>query len=200
MDFLFAMTLAAVLCMLMFAFTTTLSMIQISQYVAFSAARAQAAAHQEPSRQIELARAKFESFRNSRSFPALAPLFNNGWFEIDPKNLEIKTGGSDGDFNDDYGYQNNTLPQTGVRFQLQAKILMMNLPLMGQVTQEDDFTTYVTGFIFREPTASECREQMEFDQRFNAILGLDGRFNRMIGTPASAGPAGAYLPLEDNGC
>ncbi|MBX2987979.1 MAG: hypothetical protein KF802_08775 [Bdellovibrionaceae bacterium] len=202
-DFLFAMTMAAVLCMMMFAFTTTLAMIEITQYVAFSTARAHAAAHEDQDRQMALGQAKFNSFNNSKLFPALSPLLGNGWFEIDPKSLDIRGGGRGGaTFDEDYGQgAQDALPHEGVRFRFHAKILKMNLPFMGAITDEEDFGTWVTGFIFREPSAEECRKTMEVGIRYQAIKKLDrmNRFERAVSIPYSKGDQ-AYFPMEDNGC
>lgn len=200
-DFLFAMILAAVMCMLMFAFTTTLSMIEIAQYIAFSTARIHAAAHETPEIQQQLARAKFESYKSARLFPSLSRLLTNDWFDMDSKSLEIKAGGSSGTFNSDYGFEPDRLPQTGVRFRLQAKLLKMNLPFMGSIDRDDEFSTRLTGFIFREPSAKECRDQMTYEARFRTILNLDPRFNRLIGDQRQVdSPQTSYFPLEDNGC
>lgn len=205
-DFLFAMVLAAVLCMMMFAFATTLSMIEVAQYVAFSTSRAHAAGHETQSRQIELGRAKFASFTKTSSFPAIAPLLTNDWFEMDPSSLDIRgggqeSGGSQLTFDGEYGSDDIGLPKTGVRFRFRAKVLKMNLPLLGILSEDDDFGTWVTGFMIRESTSEECRSTMEENIRYSAIRRLDqgNRFERAVSTP-SAGKTGDYFPMEDNGC
>lgn len=207
-DFLFAMTIAAVLLMMTFAFTTTLSMIEIAQYIAFSTARAHAAGHVNQEKQAQIARKKFESYQDDKLYPALAPLLKNGWFELDPKTLDIRGGGhpvsgsSGQTFDEDYGFDEGakSVSQIGIRFRMQAKILKMNLPFLGSLTEEDDFGTNVTGLLLREPTAEECRKQFEKEQRFNAILDQDSRFRGIYqgGTPGSK--QNEYVPMEDNGC
>lgn len=205
-DFLFAMTMAAVLCMMMFAFTTTLSMIEIAQYIAFSTSRAHAAGHHDQQRQQELGQAKFDSFTNQGSYPALSPLLLNNWFEIDSRSFEIRgggqsSGGSALTFGDLYPENDFSIPQTGVRFRFRAKILKMNLPFLGALAEEDDFGTWVTGFLIREPTSEECRASMETNIRYSAIKKLDAmnRFQQAVSIPNSRGDS-AYFPLEDNGC
>lgn len=206
-DFLFAMTMAAVMIMMMFVFSTTLTVIEISQYIAFATARAHAPAHKDQETQVRLARQKFESYQDSKRFPALAPLLKNGWFNIETRTLEIRGGGvpvpgagGDTDFNDQYGYRKEAMPQTGIRFKLQADILKMNLPFLGRITEDSDFSTYVTGFLIREPTTEECRKQIEREGRFEAILDQDSRFRQIYhgGVPKSTQTA--YFALEDNGC
>lgn len=205
-DFLFAMTMAAVLCMIMFALTTTLSMIEIAQYVAFATARAHAAAHLDQDKQITQAQQKFESYIDDKRFPALAPLFQNGWFSIIPKSLDVRGGGhptsgsSEASFNDSYGFQQNAMPQTGVRFRFQAKILKMNLPLLGSISDDDDFGTYVTGMLLREPTSKECKAQFEPGARFRTMLDQDGRFRGLYQGGVPKAQQNAYFGLEDNGC
>lgn len=206
-DFLFAMTMAAVLCMMTFAFATTLSMIEIAQYVAFSTSRAHAAAHEDQQRQVALAEGKFNSFTKAGVFPALSPLLSNDWFELDPTSLDIRgggqgmAGGGSSTFNEEYGFEENSIPQTGIRFRFRAKILKMNVPLLGALSEEDDFGTWVTGLLIREPTSEECRKSFETNIRFTALKKLDrhNRFQRAISIPGARADQ-AYFPMEDNGC
>lgn len=206
-DFLFAITMAAVLIMMMFAFSTTLTMMEITQYIAFSTSRAHMAAHKNQERQVALGTEKFNSFTDPHRFPALAPLLLNGWFEIDKESLEIRGGGTEAvagsgerTFNEEYGYQTDAMPQTGVRFRMRSKILKMNLPLMGRVTEDDDFGANFTAFLIREPTDKECREHMQADKRFKAILDQDSRFNQIYSGGVPASKRTAYFPMEDTGC
>lgn len=202
-DFLFAMTMAAVLVIMMFAFTTTLTILEIAQYIGYSTARAHMAGHKNQQRQEQLATQKFESFQDPTRYPALAPLLTNGWFEIDLKSLEIRGGGKnsvDGSFNEQYGYEENAMPQLGIRFRLQASLLKMNLPLMGQVTEDSDFGTYVTGLLIREPTVDECRSQLKKSARFDTMLNQDSRFKSLYGGAVVGVKQGTYFEMEDTGC
>lgn len=205
-DFLFAMVMAGVLCILMFAFTTTLSMIEVAQYIAFSTSRAHLAAHTTQERQVALAEAKFKSFTKSSAFPSLSVVLLNDWFELDPKSLQIKGGGNtsvgspDQTFNDLYGYVAESLPQMGVRFRLNAKILKLNLPLLGSLTAEEDFGTWITALLLREPTSEECEKSFAADVRYSAIKKLDteNRFSRAVSNSLRGDES--YFPMEDNGC
>lgn len=199
--------MAAILCMMTFAFATTLSMIEIAQYVAFSTSRAHIAAHENQQRQTALAEGKFNSFTKAGVFPALSPLLLNDWFEIDPTSLDIRGGGqgfggaSSSTFNEEYGFESDSIPQTGVRFRFRAKILKMNVPLLGALSEEDDFGTWVTGLLIREPTSEECRKTFETNIRFTAIKKLDrhNRFQRAVSIQ-DANADQSYFPMEDNGC
>lgn len=204
-DFLFALTMAAGLIMMMFAFTTTLTVLEVAQYIAFSTARAHAPAHLTQDKQVNLAEQKFESFQDPQRFPALAPLLKNGWFEIEAKSLDIRGGGTatagsgEKTFNGQYGYQENAMPQTGIRFRIRAKILKMNLPFLGRLTNDEDFATYVTGFLIREPTTEECRKQLKYTARFQEIMNQDSRF-RGIYSSVPNSKKDAYFEMEDSGC
>lgn len=199
-DFLIAMTLAFGLVIMMFAFATSLTMIEVAQYMAYSAARAHSAAHLTQEKQVQMGKQKFESYLDKKKFAGLAPLLRNGWFDVNAKTLEIRGGGKSGmgsgdtTFNSDYGYRQNALPQMGVRFKFQAKLLQLKLPLVGAIDGDDEFGTFITGLMLREPSTEECKNQMQMEQRFKAIKALDGRFstNAVVDT--------AYFPMEDNGC
>ena len=208
-DFLFAITMAAGLCMLMFAFATTLSMLEISQYIAFSTARAGIAGHLDEDHQIAAAQAKFASFADPGQFPSLAPLLKNGWFQVDAKSLDIRLGGTGGtngtDFNSDYGYETNALPQQGVRFRFHAPIMEIHLPFLGSIEDADSFGANITGLLFREPTQSECQGSMVTNVRWTAIKALDSsnRFQKALTTVMSyqGHPSdNDYFGFEDNGC
>lgn len=211
-DFLFAMAICGVMCMLMFAFTTTMSLIQIAQYIAFSTARTHAAGHLTQEKQFNQATAKFKTFSDERSFPGLAPLLRNGWFELDAGSLAVRGGGTlssgsgGGDFNVDYGFVNQRLPQHGVRFIFRAPVLKFNIPLVGKVQDEEDadFGTFITGLLLREPTSQECTEQMRESVRFRAIRELDSRYGEIYGSGMYGGRhnpgTSSYFAMEDNGC
>lgn len=208
-DFLFSITVCVVLIMMMFAFSTTLSMIEVAQYVAYSTTRAHAAGAETQQRQIDLGTAKFNSFLNPKLHPALVPLLTNGWFTIDAKSLDIRGGGSTANATQSAGttfdqYKNQSddrMPQEGIIFKFHAPILKMNIPFLGSISgaDNDDFATVVTGLMIREPTTEECQRQLNFQNRGNAILQLDPRFNSVYSANGVA-PASAYITMEDNGC
>jgi hypothetical protein len=196
-DYLFAFVIGMGLFLLLFAFTLTLSMTSIAQYIAFSSSRSFASAHKSLENQEALARNKFNELKNSNTF---GPLFQNGWFDLQIES--VRGGGARGqDFSQDYidfrDPQEIRQPSVGIRLNFTASILNFRNPLLGNAQSEEDdgFTTRVTGLMNREPSASECMNQMRREVRYSQILRLDPRFS-ILGTPAQQ----KYQALEDNGC
>lgn len=192
-EFIFALVLVVGLCCVLFAMNFTLAMAEVSQYIAFSSARAFAAAHITPEKQVQLAQDKFESLRNNQ---VLRPILNRqdgeGWFQLE--NLEVRTGVNGDDYSGEYVYTENRVPQVGVRFKFVPKVLNMKIAFLGSTSEDgEDFGANITGFLIREPTQLECRRQMM--QRYTQILQLDSRY----GTLGSRG-SNKYIDMEDNGC
>jgi hypothetical protein len=133
----------------------------------------------------------------------LAPFFSNGWFEVSGgDSVEIKTGNgnynssSNGSFRTEYPAvqgQNREI-WTGVRTKFVAKILTMNLPMLGSTTPDDSegLQTRIMSVLIREPTQDECQSFMR--DRIQKIIGLDSRYSQ-YGSGNSD-----YAPMEDNGC
>jgi hypothetical protein len=203
LDFIFATLIGFSMCALLFAMTMTLTVAEITQYVTYSAARAQVGANKDPDEQELAARNKYDKLINS---PVFAPLYKNGWFEVSGKSdLEVRGGmtggGSQGSFKDDYpsnvispeGGSKNRSIWTGVRTKFTAKILSMKLPMLGRTTEDDaGLSTRIATILIREPSQVECQRFMSV--RYQQILKLDNRFNN-YGSQQSK-----YLPMEDNGC
>lgn len=196
-DYLFAFVIGMGLFLLLFAFTFTLSMTSIAQYIAFSASRSFASAHKSVENQEALARNKFNELKNNNVF---APLFQNGWFDLQIES--VRSGGANGqDFSQDYNDINDSQeirqPSVGIRLNFSASILNFRNPLLGnsQSEEDDGFTTRVTGLMNREPSSTECMNQMRREVRYSQILKLDSRFS-ILGAPVQQ----KYQALEDNGC
>lgn len=194
-EFIFALVLVVGLCSVLFALNFTLAMAEVSQYIAFSSARAFSAAHVNPEKQVQMAQDKFESLRNN---PTLRPLLNRadgeGWFQLDT--LEVRTGVNGDDYSGEYVYTEKRVPQVGVRFKFIPKVLNMKIAFLGSTSEDgEDFGANITGFLIREPTQQECRIQMS--QRYKQILQLDpaGRYS-LLGSAGS----NKYIDMEDNGC
>ena len=136
-EFMFAVVIAFGMTILTFAFTFTLSTVEVTQYVLFSAARAHSAANYDKESQQKQARLKYTSLVKSK---VLSPLFNNGWFEIaKPEQIEIRSG--DGvNFEREYSTSTGDSRHNmqGVRGFITAKILQMRLPMIGDITPDDD--------------------------------------------------------------
>lgn len=194
-EFLFALTLSAGLCIVLFALNFTLSMAEVSQYIAFSSARAHAAGHLNQEKQTQLGKEKFESLINN---PVLKPLLNRGeggWFQL--SGFEIRGGGaSESSFAEDYTYEEGRVPQVGVRFKFVPKVLNIKIAFLGSTSESgEDFAANITGLLIREPTQQECWDQVKV--RYSTILNLDtlGRYKTLGNSGANA-----YVPMEDNGC
>jgi hypothetical protein len=194
-EFIFAMVLAAGLCIVLFGLTFTLSMAEVAQYIAFSAARAHSAAHVDQAKQSQMGKDKFNELINTT---ALKPLFNKpggGWFKLE--SFEIRGGGQEGNFNSDYsiGRTSDRVVQVGVRFKFVTNLLNLRIPCLGRTTEDGEpLSATVTGFLLREPTHAECWNG-QVKQRYSAILNLDPRY-KVLG---SAGQ-NQYVPMEDSGC
>lgn len=195
-EFIFALTLSAGFCLLLFALTFTLGMIEVSQYVAFSMARSHMAAHIDPQQQELQAMKKYKQLVNGKT---LKPLFSEdgvNWFSL--TNPEIRGGSGGGrqsTFDADYAADSTRLSHTGVRLTFQSRVLNFRIPFIGKTALDEDegFSTKITAFLFREPTMKECTSQVS--ERYNLILKLDRRFNELAGKSPEK-----YIPMEDNGC
>ena len=195
-EFIFALVLSAGLCIVLFALNFTLSMAEVAQYVAFSSARAHAAGHIDQDKQEQLAKEKYRALLNT---PALKNLFNNGaegWFILSAE-PDVRGGGATGRSFNEYPTQvADRVPQVGVRFDFQPRILNLKLPFLGSTSEDPDagFSTKITGLLIREPTQFECWN-LQVRQRYKAILDLESRY-RILG----ASGENKYAPMEDNGC
>jgi hypothetical protein len=189
-DFLFALILTMGMSAVVFGITYSLVAFQSAQYMVFAASRAHAAGHVSVQEQVSAARTKYGQLLNDG---ALSVMFNGGWFAIStPEQLDIRSGG-DRNFNQDYP---STFPlQQGVRANLTAELLNMNLPFIGQISNVDDdgFNVRVVSLLIRETSMDECIKYQE--DRVNAIW-------TMRGTQWSSFQGGAIIdtPWEDNGC
>jgi hypothetical protein len=194
-DFIFALILCVGLCVVLFSLNFTLSMAEVAQYIAFSAARAHASGHIDQDKQKVMGTNKYQELINN---PVLKPLFNSpngGWFKL--VGFEIKGGGaSDGGFFDDYPKSETRVPQVGVRFKFIPTLLSRKIPFLGSTSEdgtENSFSANVTGLLIREPSMKECKDQVS--ARYKNILDLDERYKQL-----GAASQDKYFPLEDNGC
>lgn len=179
--------------MMLFAVCFTFSAVEVAQYIAFATARSYNVGHEDIDRQQELGRKKFE-YLMTKTY--MGNFFGGDWFEL--KNLQFKTG-LNGDQFPDYTYKENRIPQTGVRLDFEAKIMKFRVSFLGNSSEDSDkvFSARVTGLLFREPTSSECRDQMKGSARGRAINQLDTRFGVL---DSAGGSNPKYFGLEDNGC
>ena len=195
-DFVFALVIGFGMSALLFAMTMTLSVVEITQYISFSAARSYAAAQKNPADQDVAARTKYDRLINNPTFSAF---FQNGWFQISPKSsIEIRGGATDdqnqGSFSRDYpSVSPNREIFMGVRTKLTSKVLSLKLPLVGQTSEDEDgFSTRVISILIREPTQDECQNLIK--ARYSAIMSLDKRYQIYSNHQSD------YVAMEDNGC
>ncbi|MGZ3774196.1 MAG: hypothetical protein ACXVCY_11670 [Pseudobdellovibrionaceae bacterium] len=193
-EFIFSLAICVGMIIILFSLNFSLSMAEVAQYIAFSAARAHAAGHLDQDQQEKMAKDKFNEFLTNS---VLQPLFNNpdnGWFKL--TGLDIRGGGATGkSFQNDYPSQKDRAPQVGVRFNFSPQLLNLKIAFLGSTTDDNTsngFSAKVTGFLIREPTQKECWEQIKI--RYSTILNLDPRYKRIPPDVTK------YNPMEDNGC
>lgn len=192
-DFLFSLIIGITVSMMLFAVCFTFSAIEVAQYMAYATARSYNVGHDDVDKQQEMARNKFE-YLMTKTY--MGNFFGGDWFEL--KNLQIKTG-LNGDQFSEYTYKENRVPQTGVRLDFVAKIMSFKVSFLGNSSEDADktFSARVTGLLFREPSSSECRDQMKGQARGRAIIQLDSRYSVL---DSAGGSNPKYFGLEDNGC
>lgn len=190
-EFLFAIVIAFGLTMITFSLTMTLSVVEITQYIVYSASRAHAAANFDVDSQRKAAQDKYAALVQSNT---MAPLYQNGWFQISsPAQLDIRSGAGK-NFEREYGGNAPRQNLQGVRANLKATILDMKLPLLGNTAEDSGFSTKINAILIREVSQAECLQFME--QRRESLWTFDGnnRFLRFRKT------ANLPTPWEDNGC
>lgn len=187
-DFLFAMFVSFGLIVILMSMMFTLSIVEVGQYIAFSASRAQSAGHVSMNEQKLMAYNKYKELTSNKN---LKTFFSNGWFEISkPEQIEIKSGNGDS-FDREFGDEAEFAPFIGVRFDLKAHVLNIKFPMLGS-QDDDNFSLKLSSFLIREPSSEECQKFME--DRYQGIMDLDSRFNTVKDS------SNKYVPMEDNGC
>jgi hypothetical protein len=191
LDFIFALVISFGMAAILFAMTFTLTVVEVTQYITFSAARAQAAANLDPATQEEAARKKYDQLVKN---PVLASLYNSGWFEVSNRStLEVKGGGNLGSFSSDYPSTDERKVFMGVRTKFTANVLDLKLPLIGKTADDEGgFVSRIAGILIREPSQIECQEFMK--SRLENINRLD------ISRYGSFSSKKNFFPMEDNGC
>jgi hypothetical protein len=201
-DFIFSFFLAFMFVAFLFAMCFSFTVIEVGQYITYSATRAAIPSHVNFQKQKERADFKRDQLL---SHPILSPLFRNGWFELTP--LDIRLGENSTDvYEQEYDQKrfglNSTyvIPAAGVRLNLRAKILELNLGPLGKIESEsgNGFNLTLASLLFREPNQDDCQTMIR------------GRYQLLIQSPNQPGPTpyqqlggplvNQYVPMEDSGC
>ncbi len=191
-DFMLAMIVTLGCMMLLLRVAVSLVSVQIAQYIAFAAARAQSAG--DLTQEVQIANGE-EKYKKLLKVEGLVAGF------LKP-GLTIQRSGVIGQFDQIYspppesdGTSEKGLPFVGARVEIKLLRLKFNIPFLGRTADDDqDFKTHVNAMIFREPSNEDCRNFFR-NSRYSAILELDSaRFGR------ASGYASQYVPMEDSGC
>lgn len=188
LDFIFAMMLGMSFTMVFFALTLTLSLVEVTQYMTFSVARAALGAHETRSLQAALGNRKYDELRNR---PVFKSIFGKGWFRLPAQpDYGNPTSGFNTEYNVDPNDDNSTF--YGARLRIEARILDITIPMLGssKTNPETGFANVQT-FLGREVTTQECRENFN-RARWSAIQGLDQSYANT--------PNPVAFVVTDNGC
>lgn len=198
-DFLFSMLLAGMFTAFLFAMCFSFTVIEVVQYISYSATRAALPSNKDFSAQRRRAETKVNSLINNN---ILNTLLKNGWFNVTIKDMRLGQDSSDY-YSSEYKMEPIQgaspvpfyIPAAGVRLNLEAKILEMNLGPLGKIESDtgNGFSLTIGSMLFREPNQKECSDMIR--ARYLKILALDPKYQG-IASPASA----SAMPMEDNGC
>ena len=182
LDFIFALTVSAGFAIIFFAMSFTLSMVEMSQYVVFSSARAYSAANVSEEAQKELGQKKYAELRSA---PMIKSILNSGWISLG----EIQFG----DFASEYPESSEgTSVFVGARLPFKANILNMRIPILGNtITDSGTGSANLNAYLLREVSTDECLRNFT-SQRYEKFKSLDNRYSSL--------PSGGYSIITDNGC
>lgn len=196
-EFIFSLVIAAGLSSLLFAVCYTLAVVEVTQYVVFSTARAHAASHKTPDTQREAGRSKFEQLTRGKS--AISQLYAGTWYDIvKPSELDIRSGPTADGKLFEQELNGGASPNDrnwfiGVSARFIAKVMALKIPILGSTSEDDDsgtFTTHINAMLIRESSQKECFDF--FEARRNALSKLP--------SGQSFYQANEYVRMEDNGC
>lgn len=194
-DFIFGMVLVLGFTVLLFSLSMTLTMVEVTQYITFSAARNYGFANIS---QAEQESAGAQKFGQLISHPTFAPMYRNGWFVLQEQ--------------PDIGHIGSQFPEYeanlsdknmfhGVGTQFTAKMLDFKIPFYGSTSNidgggESGFKSYIASYTWREVTDQECND---FEiARWPAIAALRSQTGGS-GYATHSSLAKAF-PIPDNGC
>lgn len=198
-DFIFSFLLACLFTAFLFAMCFSFTVVEVVQYISYSATRAALPSHKDFESQRQRALEKVNSLVNNQ---ILVTLLKNGWFNVTLKDMRLGQDSSDyysSEYNmEPIGGPSSVpyhIPAAGVRLNLEAKILEMNLGPLGKIESDtgNGFSLTLGSMMFREPSQKECVDLIR--QRYQKILNLDPLYSS-IATPTSS----SAFPMEDTGC
>jgi hypothetical protein len=184
LDFIFASIMMFTFSAILFRFAITFVVVEVTQYATFASARSFFAAHKNEDEQRRLGKEKFDKLLRDKE-SVLGNFFRNDWFTVS----DVEIADFSGEFSQATGEDSDTF--VGARASLVAKVLSMNIPLLGSTT-DDDLGTDVSSYLMREPTEQECEDFTR--ERFKQIQRLKTGFS--VGYVRDD----AYLPIMDDGC
>lgn len=193
-DFVFSIVLASAMGIILFAMSYTLAVVEVTQYISYSVARAGMAGNKSPDEQEKKARAKYTQLITGKG--AVGTLYGTAWFTAGGVDkLDVRQGptGNGAMFSNDLGGGSDKRNWfMGVSVPLTVGILKINLPLIGDTApdSEDGLETSLNTMLIRDPSEKECKDFME--QRRQALKNLPS--GAQFYEPAS------YIGVEDNGC
>lgn len=193
-DFIFSMTLAAGMGILLFSLSYSLAVVEVTQYVSFSVARAQVGSNKSPDEQAKKAQDKYVQYASGKG--AIGMLYQGDWFKLGKtEKLDIRSGqtGNGKTFSEDLAGGADKRPWfIGVSFPLTIGLLKFKFPFLGDTAPDSDggLATKINTMLIREPSERECKDFME--QRRSALKALPSG-QQFFDT-------NAYFPMEDNGC
>ena len=183
LDFMFALVIAFGFTTIFFALSLSLSMVEVTQYISFAAARCYAGAHETIGAQQALAQNKYKQLM---AVPVFKTLFATGWFTLGQPTI--------GDFNSEYPQSGGADSATfiGARIKFTAKVLDVRLPFLGSTAGDSNTgVANISTYLMREVSTTECRETFARN-RFVKLKALAAEYK---GTPSQGS---ALMP--DNGC
>jgi hypothetical protein len=204
-DFLFSLFITGMFGCLLFAMCFTFSIVEVTQYISYSATRAALSGGKDFDSQRNRAQAKVDQLLGNA---VLAPLLKNGWFNVTLKDMRLGETASDY-YNGQNEYPMSAIPNSdggpdfyvpaaGVRLNLQAKVLEMNLGPLGKIESDngDGFSLTIDSLMFREPSQQECQQLI--NTRYQRILNQDASEGGHYQSAVGAAPVA--IPMEDTGC
>lgn len=193
-DFIFSLFFSLGLFVLMLNLTTTLSVVEVLQYMSFVSAREYSLGNITPEAQLSAAKARYDRLTQapdptgSGGRPPIVNLFTNGWFEVGEPQYKSSIGTDS--FVVDYP---SIKPEWGAgsRISFNAKIMNTTIPFIGG-SSEENFTANVYSPMVREVTRQECMDILL--SRWSALLNLRG------GLPGFKPLQQKFVVMEDSGC